>query len=67
MNTQLKCLQVKLYTLHHNEEVRHLAIKWLDYYREVEKGVSTKTNILKPAARLLTVDSQLKYLLEEEN
>lgn len=66
MVTKLTVPQVKELTKHPDEDIKGHADRWLERYEEVEQGVKDRTNILKPAARLLTVDSQLAYILEEE-
>jgi hypothetical protein len=64
--TQMSPQEVTELLKHPSEEVHYLADKWMTCYWDVCNGIALKTNILKDTSRLLTVDSQLKYLMEEQ-
>jgi hypothetical protein len=58
--------QVEKLLQHIDEEITELARRWILKYEEVERLADMRVNIAIPATILLTVDSQLFYILEEE-
>lgn len=63
--TKIRKEEAEKLTEHTDPQIRDLATRWLDKHAELQERFKQRVNILPVASSLMTIDSQLYYILED--